>query len=108
MLMLLSNNTARSMTTYLPLEILATFFEQVDEVRDLRYIRTASRTFCDAATAIAFRVLSVTSTSGSAQNFGRLFYVPEMATHVKELVYCDLDLATHIYASGWRATVSQD
>ena len=24
--------------------------------------------------------------------------------HVKEVVYCDLDLTTHIYASGWRAT----
>ena len=77
------------MTTCLPFEILTAIFEQVDDVQDLRHVRTASRTFCAAATPITFRVLSVTSTRGSAQNLGRLFDVPEIAAHVMEVSYRD-------------------
>ena len=73
----------------LPFEIITTIFEQVDNVQDLYRIRNASRTFCAAATPITFRVLSVTSTKRSAQNLGRLFDVPEIATHLKEVAYRD-------------------
>lgn len=75
------------MTTRLPLEVLIAIFEQVDDVRDLRRVRTASRFFCAAATPIAFRVLSVTSTETSAQNIGRLFDVLEIAANVREVAY---------------------
>ena len=77
------------MTTNLPFEILTADFEQVDNVQDLRHVRIASRTLCAAATPITFRVLSVTSTGGSAQNLGRLFDVPEIAAHVREVSYGD-------------------
>jgi hypothetical protein len=77
------------MTICLPFEILTAIFEKVDDVRDLRHVRTASRTFCAVATPIAFRVLSVASTGGSAHNLGRLFDVPEIATYVREVAYCD-------------------
>ncbi|KAF8266156.1 hypothetical protein EI94DRAFT_1803563 [Lactarius quietus] len=78
------------MTTYLPFEILTAIFEQVDDPPDLRHIRAASRTFCAIATPIAFRVLSVTSTARSAQNLRRLFDVPEIVAHVKEVAYRDV------------------
>jgi hypothetical protein len=77
------------MTACLPFEILNAIFEQVDDVQDLRNIRTASRTFCAVAAAIAFRILSVKSTAESAQNLGRLFDVPEIAAYVKEVTYRD-------------------
>ena len=77
------------MTTNLPFEILTANFEQVNNIQDLRHIRIASRTLCAAATPITFRVLSVTSTRGSAQNLGRLFDVPENAAHVREVSYGD-------------------
>ena len=73
----------------LPFEIIAAIFEHVDNVQGLYHIRNASRTFCAAATPITFRVLSVTSTKRSAQNLGRLFDVPEIATHLKEVAYRD-------------------
>lgn len=77
------------MTICLPFEIITAIFEQVDDVQDLYCVRNASRTFCAAATPITFRVLSVTSTKESAQNLGRLFDVPEIATHVREVAYRD-------------------
>jgi hypothetical protein len=77
------------MTFSLPFEILISIFENVSDVRDLWNVRTASRTLCAAATPIAFRVLSVTSTAGSAQNIGRLFDLPDIAAHVREVSYCD-------------------
>ena len=73
----------------LPLEILIDIFEAVDDVRDLWNLRTASWTLCAAATPIAFRVLSVTKTAGSAQNIGRLFDLPDIAAHVREVSYRD-------------------
>ena len=76
------------MTTYLPVEILNAIFEEVDDVRDLWHVRTVSRTLCAAATPIAFRVLSVITTR-SARNLGRLFDVPDIAAHVREVVYHD-------------------
>ncbi|KAI9453702.1 hypothetical protein BJY52DRAFT_1418162 [Lactarius psammicola] len=77
------------MTTYLPFEILTAIFEEVNNVRDLWRIRTASRTLCAAATPIAFRALSVVTTRGSAQNLGRLFDDPDIAAHVREVAYHD-------------------
>ena len=76
------------MTTCLPFEILTAIFEEVDDVQDLRNIRTASRTFCAAAAPIAFRRLSVKSTAESAKNLGRLFDVSQIAAYVKEVAYC--------------------
>ncbi|KAH8997869.1 hypothetical protein EDB86DRAFT_2828716 [Lactarius hatsudake] len=77
----------------LPFEILTAIFEEVDDVRDIWHIRTANRTLCIAATPIAFRVLSVIPTKGSAQNLGRLFDVPDIAAHVREVTfhYTDTD-----------------
>ncbi|KAH9016674.1 hypothetical protein EDB83DRAFT_89411 [Lactarius deliciosus] len=74
------------MTIYLP------FAAIFNDVRDLWHIRTASRDFCAAATPFAFRVLSVIATKGSAQNLGRLFDVPDIADHVREVTFCDTDI----------------
>ena len=77
------------MTTCLPFEILTAIFEKVEDVQDLRNIRSASRTFCAVTVHIAFRILSVKYTVESAQNLGRLFDVPEIAAYVKEVTYRD-------------------
>ncbi|KAH9019557.1 hypothetical protein EDB85DRAFT_2007873 [Lactarius pseudohatsudake] len=75
----------------LPFEILTAIFEKVDDIRDLSRIRTASRTFCAAATPIAFRNLSVITNKGSAKNLRRLFDVPEIAAHVRRVTFHDTD-----------------
>src|SRR6266702_1532482 len=75
----------------LPLEILTAIVEEVDDIRDLCHVRMASRTLCAAATPSAFRILSVITTRGSAKNLGRLFDVPDIAAHVKEVAYHDTD-----------------
>ena len=77
------------MTVCLPFEIIIVIFENISDVRDLRNVRTASRTLCAAATPIAFRFLSVNSTAGSARNLGRIFDVPDIAAHVREVSYLD-------------------
>ena len=77
------------MTNRLPFEILTAIFEQVDDVQDLRHARATGSTLCAVTTPIAFRILSVTSTRRSAHNLGRLFDVPEIATYVREVAYCD-------------------
>jgi hypothetical protein len=76
---------------FLPSEILATIFKEVNlnDVRDLRNVRTASRTLCAAATPIAFRALSVITTKRSAENLRRLFDVPDIAAHIREVSYRD-------------------
>ncbi|KAH8986873.1 hypothetical protein EDB92DRAFT_1878003 [Lactarius akahatsu] len=79
------------MTIYLPFEILAAIFEKVDNVRDIWHLRTANRAFCAAATPIAFRNLSVITTKRSAQNLGRLFDVPDIADHVRQVTFHDTD-----------------
>ena len=79
------------MTTCLPFDILTAIFEKVDDVQDLRKIRTASRTFCAVAAPIAFRILSVKSTVESAQNIGRLFDISEIAAYVKEVTHRDTE-----------------
>src|SRR6266702_2148990 len=73
----------------LPLEILTAIVEEVDDIRDLCHVRMASRTLCAAATPSAFRILSVITTRGSAKNLGRLFDVPDIAAHVREVAYHD-------------------
>lgn len=77
------------MAIYLPFEILTAIFEQVDNIQDLRHVRSASHTLCAAATPFAFRVLSVTSTERSAQNLRWLLNVSEIAAHVREVAYRD-------------------
>ncbi|KAH9059844.1 hypothetical protein EDB87DRAFT_730558 [Lactarius vividus] len=79
------------MTIYLPFEILTAIFEEVDDVRDIWHIRTVSRTLSAAATPFAFRILSVISTKGSAQNLGRLLDVPNIAAHVRKVTFHDTD-----------------
>ena len=74
---------------FLPSEILAAILEEVNDIRDLRNVRTANRTLCAAATPIAFRFLSVITTQSSAQNLKRLFDVPEIAAHIREVSYRD-------------------
>ncbi|KAH8997854.1 hypothetical protein EDB86DRAFT_867801 [Lactarius hatsudake] len=78
-----------SMTTHLPLEILTAIFEEIDDARDLCHVRTACRTFCVSATPLAFRILSVIATRGSARNLGQLLDVPDIAAHVREVAYLD-------------------
>ncbi|KAH9173973.1 hypothetical protein EDB89DRAFT_646711 [Lactarius sanguifluus] len=79
------------MTIYLPFEILAAIFEKVDDVCDIWHLRTANRTFCAAATPIAFRNLSVITTKRSAKNLGRLFDIPDIADHVRQVTFRDTD-----------------
>jgi hypothetical protein len=76
-------------STCLPPEILAAIFEKVDDLRDLRHVRMASRTLCATATPFAFRALSVITTSASAQNLGRLFDIPNIAAYIREVSYHD-------------------
>ncbi|KAI9433401.1 hypothetical protein H4582DRAFT_2061022 [Lactarius indigo] len=78
-----------SSTTRLPLEVLTTIFEQVDNVHDLCHVRSACHTFCAIATPFAFRVLSVIATGDSSKNLGRLFDIPDIAAHVREVTYLD-------------------
>ncbi|KAH9018278.1 hypothetical protein EDB84DRAFT_1679365 [Lactarius hengduanensis] len=80
------------MTIRIPLEILTAILEEVDDVQDLWHIRTASRTLCAVATPIAFRVLSAIPTRTSAENIGRLFDSPDVATHVREVSFHDIDI----------------
>ena len=78
-------------TIYLPLEVIAAIFEQVDDFQDLCHARMSSRALCAAATPFAFRALSVATTSASAQNIGRLFDLPDIAAHIREVSYHDMD-----------------
>jgi hypothetical protein len=84
-------------TICLPIEILAAIFEQVDDLRDLRHVRMAGRALCAASTPFVFRALSVITTSASAQNIGRLFDIPDIAAHIREVSYHD----TGPDESGW-------
>ncbi|KAH9022093.1 hypothetical protein EDB83DRAFT_89498 [Lactarius deliciosus] len=78
-----------STPTRLPIEVLTAIFKGVDDVRDLRHVRTACHTFCAVATPFAFRVLSVIATGGSAKNLGQLLDIPDIAVHVREVAYLD-------------------
>ncbi|KAH9173970.1 hypothetical protein EDB89DRAFT_646658 [Lactarius sanguifluus] len=49
-------------------------------------------TFCAVATPIAFRILSVFTNKGSAQNLRRLFDIPYIADHVREVTFSDIDV----------------
>jgi hypothetical protein len=82
-----NHQLATSSMTTLPVEILTAILEEVDDVQDLWHVRAASRTLCAAATPIAFRILSAITTRGSARNLGRLFDVPDLAAHVKEVAF---------------------
>ena len=77
------------MAIRLPLEILTAILKELDDVRDLCHVRMACHTLCAAATPIAFRTLSVITTRASAQNLGRLFDLPDIAAHVREVSYHD-------------------
>jgi hypothetical protein len=82
------------MSIRLPFETLTAIFEQVEDIRDLCHVRAAGRALHAAATPIVFRVLSVTNTEESAKNLGRLFDVPDIAAHVREVSYCDAGALT--------------
>lgn len=71
----------------LPAELLTAIFKEVEDIQDLRHVRLACRTLCAAATPIAFRVLSVTRTRGSAQYLGRLLDNSDIAVYVREVFY---------------------
>jgi hypothetical protein len=73
----------------LPFEILIAIAKEVDDVQDLWNVRMASHALCAASTPFAFRALSVITTKGSAQNLGRLFDLPDIAAHVREVTYHD-------------------
>ncbi|KAH9019546.1 hypothetical protein EDB85DRAFT_2196544 [Lactarius pseudohatsudake] len=75
--------------TCLPLEILTAIVKEVDGVHDLCNVRIVCRAFCATATPIAFRVLYVIPTKGSAKNLGQLLDVPDIAVHVREVAYRD-------------------
>ena len=78
------------MTIDLPPEILAAIFEQVG-FGDLCHARMASRALCAAATPIAFRALSVYPNSARARYSGRLFDLPNIAFHIREVSYHGTD-----------------
>jgi hypothetical protein len=77
------------MVIRLPFEILIAIAKEVDDVQDLWNVRKASHALCAASTPFAFRALSVITTRGSAQNLGRLFDIPDIAAHVREVIYRD-------------------
>ncbi|KAH9032754.1 hypothetical protein EDB85DRAFT_2289625 [Lactarius pseudohatsudake] len=92
--------------TCLPLEVLTAIVKEVDGVRNLCNVRIVCRTFCATATPIAFRVLYVIPTKGSAKNLGQLLDVPDIAVHVREVAYRDTGadrkgrMLNHIRANG--------
>ncbi|KAH9173975.1 hypothetical protein EDB89DRAFT_1956055 [Lactarius sanguifluus] len=90
------------MTIDLPFDILTAILEELEDFRDIWHIRTANRTLCVAATPLAFRVLSVVPTKGSAQNLGRLFDVPDIAAHVRQVTFHDTD------TDRWRRPLKDD
>jgi hypothetical protein len=73
----------------LPFETLTAIVKELDDVKDLFRVRMASHALCVAVTPLAFRALSVIATKGSAQNLGRLFDLPDIAVHVKEVSFHD-------------------
>lgn len=73
----------------LPVEILTDIVKGVDDMQDIRHLRTASRALCAIATPSAFRALFVIATRASAQNLGRLFDLPDIAAHVREVTFHD-------------------
>ena len=77
------------MTPRLPLEILTAIVKELDNVQDLCRVRMACHALCAVATPITFRTLSVITTRASAQNLGRLFDLPDIAAHVREVSYHD-------------------
>ena len=77
------------MDNRLPFEILIAIAKEVDDVQDLWSVRMANHALCAAATPFAFRALSVITTRGGAQNLGRLFDLPDIAAHVREVTYSD-------------------
>ena len=80
---------ASSMTIRLPVEILTAIFKELNNIQDLCNVRLACHALCATATPIAFRTLSVITTRASAQNLGRLFDLPDIAAHVREVSYYD-------------------
>lgn len=83
------SSTASRMATTLPVETLIAIVKEVDDIQDLRHLRMASRTLCAITTPFAFSNISVITTISSAQNLGRLFDLPHIAAHVKEVSYHD-------------------
>ena len=81
--------TVSSMGIRLPFEILIAIVKEVDDLGDLRHLRLADQTLCAAATPFAFRVLSANTTRESAEHLGRLFDLPDIAAHVREVSYHD-------------------
>jgi hypothetical protein len=77
------------MTIRLPLEVLTAIVKELDDVQDLYHVRMVCHTLCAVVTPIAFRSLSVIATRGSAQNLGRLFDLPDIAAHVREISFRD-------------------
>ena len=82
--------TNGTMTVCFPFEILNAIFEQVNDVKDLRNIRTVSHTFCAVVTPIAFCILSIKSTAENTPNLGWLNDVPEIAAYIREVTYHDM------------------
>lgn len=89
------------MSIRLPFEILTAIFEQVEDIRDLCHVRVVGRALHAAATPIVFRVLSVTNTEESAPNIGRVFDVPDIAAHVREVSFCDAGALTSTPIPEW-------
>ncbi|KAF8262115.1 hypothetical protein EI94DRAFT_1705012 [Lactarius quietus] len=77
------------MAICLPFEILIAIVKEVDDVRDLFHLRLAGHVLCAASTPFAFSTLSAITTRTSAQNLGRLFDLPDIAVHVREVSYHD-------------------
>ncbi|KAI0259354.1 hypothetical protein BC834DRAFT_634556 [Gloeopeniophorella convolvens] len=80
------------MSIYLPVEIWTAIFEEVPDTHDLISARRASRMLCATATPFAFRVLFVAGTRRSAQGLKHLIESPQIAVHVKEIIYRDTGL----------------
>ncbi|KAG2346181.1 hypothetical protein BDR05DRAFT_959776 [Suillus weaverae] len=75
----------------LPIEIINAVVENVSSMTALLQLRCLNQTYCDLVTPIAFSKLHVKNSVQSAQNFQQIITAPNLATHVRDIVYDSRD-----------------
>lgn len=71
----------------LPVEIINVVVQNVSSATDLLQLRSLNKAYRDLITPIAFSKLHVKNSIQSAQNFQQIIAAPNLATHVREVVY---------------------
>lgn len=75
----------------LPIEIINAVVQNVSSMTDLLQLRCVNQAYRDLVTPIAFSRLHVKNSIQSAQNFQQIVADPNLAIHVREVVYDSRD-----------------